>query len=65
MLVPSQLLKPRKCGISDYLHRDSELMYVSRFGGVKHSGFGREGSKLGCDDYVVYKTVVTGAISRL
>jgi succinate-semialdehyde dehydrogenase/glutarate-semialdehyde dehydrogenase len=33
------------------------------FGGVKHSGFGREGSKYGCDDYMVYKTIVTGGIN--
>lgn len=32
------------------------------FGGVKHSGFGREGSKYGCDDYLVHKTIVTGGI---
>ncbi|PKS08623.1 hypothetical protein jhhlp_005010 [Lomentospora prolificans] len=35
------------------------------FGGVKHSGFGREGSKYGCDDYMVYKTVVTGGINTV
>ncbi|SPO07039.1 related to succinate-semialdehyde dehydrogenase [Cephalotrichum gorgonifer] len=35
------------------------------FGGVKHSGFGREGSRYGCDDYMVYKTVVTGGINTL
>ncbi|VUC32835.1 unnamed protein product [Clonostachys rosea] len=35
------------------------------FGGVKHSGFGREGSKYGCDDYITYKTVMTGVTSRL
>jgi succinate-semialdehyde dehydrogenase / glutarate-semialdehyde dehydrogenase len=32
------------------------------FGGVKHSGFGREGSKYGLDDYLTMKTVITGAI---
>ncbi|KAM0283254.1 hypothetical protein ACHAQH_002548 [Verticillium albo-atrum] len=35
------------------------------FGGVKHSGFGREGSKYGVDDYMVYKTVVTGGINTV
>lgn len=30
------------------------------FGGVKQSGFGREGSKYGLDDYLNIKTVVTG-----
>lgn len=33
------------------------------FGGVKHSGFGREGSKFGLDDYLTLKMVVTGGIS--
>ncbi|KAF4120099.1 succinate-semialdehyde dehydrogenase / glutarate-semialdehyde dehydrogenase [Geosmithia morbida] len=32
------------------------------FGGIKASGFGREGSKYGCDEYLVYKTIVTGGI---
>ncbi|KAH7376945.1 Aldehyde/histidinol dehydrogenase [Plectosphaerella cucumerina] len=32
------------------------------FGGIKHSGSGREGSKYGVDDYMVYKTLVTGGI---
>lgn len=36
-----------------------------RFGGVKHSGFGREGSRYGCDDYMVYKTVITGGINTV
>ena len=35
------------------------------FGGVKQSGFGREGSKYGCDDYMVYKTVITGGIDTV
>ncbi|KAI9147104.1 Glutarate-semialdehyde dehydrogenase [Paramyrothecium foliicola] len=32
------------------------------FGGVKHSGVGREGSKYGLDDYLVMKSVVIGGI---
>lgn len=32
------------------------------FGGVKESGFGREGSKYGVDDYLVTKGVVIGGI---
>ncbi|KAM5349070.1 hypothetical protein ACJ41O_008893 [Fusarium nematophilum] len=35
------------------------------FGGVKHSGMGREGSKYGVDDYMVLKTVVTGGINTV
>ncbi|KAF2718731.1 aldehyde dehydrogenase [Polychaeton citri CBS 116435] len=32
------------------------------FGGIKHSGMGREGSKYGVDDYMTFKTIVTGGI---
>jgi len=34
-----------------------------RFGGVKHSGLGREGSKYGIEDYLNMKTVITGNIN--
>lgn len=33
---------------------------IFRFGGVKHSGLGREGSKYGIADYQELKTVVVG-----
>lgn len=33
------------------------------FGGIKHSGFGREGSRYGLDDYLIIKMVVTGGIA--
>jgi hypothetical protein len=33
-----------------------------RFGGIKDSGLGREGSRYGMDDYLQFKTVVTGGI---
>ncbi|KIW07334.1 uncharacterized protein PV09_02183 [Verruconis gallopava] len=33
---------------------------ASPFGGVKESGFGREGSKYGIDEYVVTKTITLG-----
>lgn len=33
------------------------------FGGVKESGFGREGSKYGVDDYTTIKSVVIGGIA--
>lgn len=35
---------------------------ASPFGGVKESGFGREGSKYGIDEYLVVKTVTIGDI---
>ena len=38
------------------------ILTPSRFGGVKHSGMGREGSKYGIDDYVNIKMIVTGGI---
>lgn len=34
-----------------------------RFGGVKHSGLGREGSKYGIEDYLNMKTVITGNVN--
>ncbi|KAM0545839.1 hypothetical protein ACHAPJ_011166 [Fusarium lateritium] len=33
------------------------------FGGIKHSGLGREGSKYGIEDYLQLKTVVTGNVN--
>ncbi|EME88905.1 uncharacterized protein MYCFIDRAFT_71406 [Pseudocercospora fijiensis CIRAD86] len=35
------------------------------FGGVKHSGFGREGSKYGIDEYTTIKTMTIGGIGEL
>ena len=32
------------------------------FGGIKESGFGREGSKYGCDEYTVLKSVTIGGM---
>ncbi|KAH0842634.1 hypothetical protein AYO21_08036 [Fonsecaea monophora] len=37
---------------------------ASPFGGVKQSGFGREGSKYGVDEYLVIKSVTIGGISN-
>lgn len=33
-----------------------------RFGGVKHSGVGREGGKYGVDDYLITKSIVRGGV---
>lgn len=38
---------------------------VSPFGGVKQSGFGREGSKYGIEEYQVIKSVTFGGIGEL
>jgi succinate-semialdehyde dehydrogenase/glutarate-semialdehyde dehydrogenase len=35
---------------------------VAPFGGVKQSGFGREGSKYGIDEYLVVKYVCIGGL---
>jgi len=35
------------------------------FGGVKQSGFGREGSKYGIDEYITIKMVTMGGIQSL
>lgn len=37
---------------------------ASPFGGVKESGFGREGSKYGIDEYLIIKSVTVGGISN-
>jgi succinate-semialdehyde dehydrogenase/glutarate-semialdehyde dehydrogenase len=37
---------------------------ASPFGGVKESGFGREGSKYGIEEYLVMKSVTIGGISN-
>lgn len=35
------------------------------FGGVKESGFGREGSKYGTEEYTVIKSITFGGIGEL
>lgn len=38
------------------------MLITFRFGGIKHSGMGREGSKYGLDEYTTIKTIITGEI---
>ncbi|KFH43499.1 Glutarate-semialdehyde dehydrogenase-like protein [Hapsidospora chrysogenum ATCC 11550] len=37
---------------------------ASPFGGVKHSGFGREGSRYGIEEYQVIKTITLGGMGK-
>jgi succinate-semialdehyde dehydrogenase / glutarate-semialdehyde dehydrogenase len=37
---------------------------ASPFGGVKWSGFGREGSKYGIDEYLSIKTITLGGMDQ-
>lgn len=41
------------------------VLTFGRFGGFKHSGMGREGSKYGIDDYVNIKMIMTGGINTV
>lgn len=41
------------------------VLTCDRFGGIKHSGMGRESSKYGIDDYVNIKMIVTGGINTV
>lgn len=40
-------------------------MSLTDLAGVKHSGFGREGSKYGIDEYMSIKTMTIGGIGEL
>ena len=48
---------------SSVLFRTKKLI-VYRFGGVKLSGFGREGSKYGISEYQITKTVTLGGMGQ-
>ena len=42
----------------------TKMLIVYRFGGVKLSGFGREGSKYGISEYQITKTVTLGGMGQ-
>ena len=54
----SEYLESGMVSVNTGLFTDAALP----FGGVKESGFGREGSLYGCDDYVVLKSVTLGNV---
>lgn len=54
----SEELEVGMIGVNTGLITESALP----FGGVKHSGFGREGSLYGLDDYLVVKTIVSALL---
>ena len=45
------------------VNEDAVSSTVVQFGGVKQSGFGREGSKYGMDDYVYLKYICIGGLN--
>ncbi|KAH2820636.1 hypothetical protein ACP6JC_002278 [Aspergillus fumigatus] len=55
----SELLQSGMVAINTGIISDA----ASPFGGIKHSGMGREGSKYGIEDYLQLKTVVTGNVN--
>lgn len=40
------------------------MLMSCRFGGVKFSGFGREGSKYGIDEYQITKMITLGGMGQ-
>jgi acyl-CoA reductase-like NAD-dependent aldehyde dehydrogenase len=40
------------------------VLTLARFGGVKQSGFGREGSKYGIDEFLTIKSVTFGGMGE-
>ena len=53
----------RECTL-EKLQEDGEMLIMYRFGGVKLSGFGREGSKYGLSEYQITKTVTLGGMGQ-
>ena len=56
------ILPPRKqCPVS---FQEQEELMMYRFGGVKLSGFGREGSTYGISEYQTTKTITLGGMGQ-
>ena len=51
-----------ECGIVG-VNEGAVSAAIAPFGGVKHSGFGREGSKYGLDDYLYLKYICIGGLN--
>lgn len=54
---------PHRKFLTDLLVVSRSLIF-HRFGGVKQSGFGREGSKYGIEEFIVTKSVTFGGITE-
>lgn len=62
-LVSSVMLPLRKLFLFHTCFGDFANWFL-RFGGVKQSGFGREGSKYGIDEFMVIKSVTFGGMGE-
>lgn len=62
-LVSSVMLPLRKL-LLFYICYGLIVNLFLRFGGVKQSGFGREGSKYGIDEFMVIKSVTFGGMGE-
>ena len=49
---------------SSNINGGEKQLMLYRFGGVKFSGFGREGSKYGISEYQITKMVTLGGMGR-
>ena len=61
-LAYSVILQLRKSSL--YVGQRIRANRHTRFGGVKFSGFGREGSKYGISEYQIMKTVTLGGMGQ-